>query len=146
MSAPVCVITRLEFRTMGQWVRAMLIFRHLLRLAESKVDGFVLAKKIVPARGVLIITSLWRDDESMFRFTGLESHVNAARWTLGVGAKVWSAVFDARGASSMSAGWIGDLEPWIKAEVAKFDATRFEVEGCETPKGGTSPERVRESA
>lgn len=93
------------------------MFRHLIALAGG-VDGFVLARRVLPQPKVLVIISLWRSEQAMIRFTGLEEHVNASRWTLKVGARIWSAVFDARGGSSMSQGWIGELEPWITRELA----------------------------
>ena len=115
-SEPVCVLTRLEFHSLRHWFRAVLMFRHLVALAGG-VDGSVLARRALPEWNVLVIISLWKSEQAMIRFTGLEEHVNASRWTLKVGARVWSAVFDARGASSMSQGWIADLDPWITREL-----------------------------
>lgn len=115
-SDPICVVTRLEFNRLQHWLRAVVMFRHLLRLAHN-VDGFVLARRVLPQRNVLVIISLWKGEQAMIHFTGLEEHVNASRWTLKVGARIWSAVFDARGGSSMSQGWIAELDPWITREL-----------------------------
>ena len=115
-SEPISVTTRLEFPRLRHWLRAVLMFRHLLRLAHN-VEGFVLARRVLPQRNLLVIISPWRSDQAMIRFTGLEEHVNASRWTLKVGGCIWSAVFDARGGSSMSQGWIAELDPWITREL-----------------------------
>jgi heme-degrading monooxygenase HmoA len=96
----------------------MVMFRHLVRVA-TRIDGFVLARRVVPESRSLVLISLWRSDEDMIRYTGLDEHVNASRWSLKVGAEVWSAVFDVRGGSSMSRGWIGDLQPWISEELER---------------------------
>ena len=71
-SKPICVITRLEFHRLRHWLRAVLMFRHVLRLAQN-VDGFVLARRVLPERNVLVIISLWKSEQAMFASLGLRN-------------------------------------------------------------------------
>jgi hypothetical protein len=111
----VCVVTRIEFRSPWLALWALVRFRKLERLARD-VDGFVFAHRWLEHWKDLTIISVWRDDESVFRFTGLEEHVNAIRRTIAARASVWSVLFEPRGASSLSNHWLGELEPWIHRE------------------------------
>lgn len=108
---PICVVTRLEFPTALSLVRARWMFGRLRRLAR-KIDGFLYARCSIENPRVLVLLSIWDSEFSMINFTTLEEHVQASRWTIFAGGKVWSAVFEHRGVSSRTRGWLGRTHQW----------------------------------
>jgi hypothetical protein len=110
-TGPICVVTRLEFRTPLALWRARLMFGRLRHLA-TRIDGFLYARCSIENPRVLTLVSIWASEFSMINFTTLEEHVAAARWTAFAKAQVWSAVFEHRGVSSMTQGWIGRTDQW----------------------------------
>ncbi len=108
---PVCVITRLEFPTPITLLRARLMFGRLRRLATG-IDGFLYARCCIENPKVLMLLSIWDSELSMIKFTTLEEHVQASRWTIFAKGQVWSAVFEHRGVSSRTRGWLGRTYQW----------------------------------
>lgn len=109
---PVCVVTRITF---GRWWAlpgAIRRFRRLHRIGRKTVPGLVDAHVRVRRGRALLIVSLWQDELALMRFTTLEAHVNAVRWTIRNKGEVWSGVFRLTGTSSMSKPWIGTIRHW----------------------------------
>ena len=109
---PVCVVTRITF---GKWRSvpgAIRRFRRLHRLGRKEIPGLVDAHVRVGRGATVTITSLWQDELSLIRFTTLEAHVQAVRWTIRHQGQVWSGVFRLTGTSSMSVPWIGTIRHW----------------------------------
>ena len=109
---PVCVVTRITF---GRWWSipgAIRRFRRLHRIGRKTVSGLVDAHVRVRRGRALLIVSLWQDELALMRFTTLEAHVNAVRWTIRNKGEVWSGVFRLTGTSSMSKPWIGTIRHW----------------------------------
>jgi heme-degrading monooxygenase HmoA len=109
---PVCVVTRITFARWWALPAAIRRFRRLRRIARKQVPGFVDAHVRVRGGATVIFVSLWRDELALIRFTTLEAHVNAVRWTIRNGGQVWSGVFRLTGTSSMSKPWIGTIRHW----------------------------------
>jgi hypothetical protein len=109
---PVCVVTRIR---LGRWSAlpgAIRRFRRLRRIARKQIPGFVDAHLRVRGGATLFFISLWQDELALIRFTTLEAHVNAVRWTIRNKGEVWSGVFRLDGTSSMSKPWIGTIRHW----------------------------------
>jgi hypothetical protein len=109
---PVCVVTRITF---GRWRSvpgAIRRFRRLQRLGRKEIPGLVDAHVRVGRGATVTITSLWQDELALIRFTTLEAHVQAVRWTIRHQGQVWSGVFRLTGTSSMSVPWIGTIRHW----------------------------------
>jgi heme-degrading monooxygenase HmoA len=109
---PVCVVTRIIF---GRWRAlpgAIRRFRRLRRIGRKTVPGFVDAHLRIRGGATLFFVSLWEDEMALIRFTTLEAHVNAVRWTIRNHGEIWSGVFRLDGTSSMSKPWIGTVRQW----------------------------------
>lgn len=109
---PVCVVTKITF---GRWRAlpgAILRFRRLHRIGRRTVPGLVDAHVRVRGGATLLIVSLWQDELALLRFTTLEAHVKAVRWTIRNKGQVWSGIFRLTGTSSMSKPWIGTIRHW----------------------------------
>jgi hypothetical protein len=109
---PVCVVTRIAFGRWRSLPGAIRRFRRLRRIARKEIQGFVDAHIRLRGDATLIFVSLWQDEVALIRFTTLEAHVNAVRWTIRNKGEVWSGVFRLTGTSSMSKPWIGTIRHW----------------------------------
>jgi hypothetical protein len=109
---PVCVVTRITFGTWRSVPGAIRRFRRLQRLGRKEIPGLVDAHVRVGRGATVTITSLWQDELALIRFTTLEAHVQAVRWTIRHKGEVWSGVFRLTGTSSMSKPWIGTIRHW----------------------------------
>jgi hypothetical protein len=109
---PVCVVTRITFGTWRSVPGAIRRFRRLQRLGRKEIPGLVDAHVRVGRGATVTITSLWQDELALIRFTTLEAHVQAVRWTIRHKGQVWSGVFRLTGTSSMSVPWIGTIRHW----------------------------------
>lgn len=87
------------------------MFSRLRRLATG-IDGFLYARCYIDSAKVLMLLSIWDSEVSMITFTTLEEHVQASRWTIFAKGTVWSSVFEHRGVSSRTRGWIGGSQRW----------------------------------
>lgn len=96
-SGAICVITRLRFKHVTSVVAASHKFKRLHTQARREIPGLVVAAIRCNDAHRLEFTSLWRDETSMLKFTTLDEHVKAVRWTIRHRGEVWSGVFDARG-------------------------------------------------
>jgi heme-degrading monooxygenase HmoA len=109
---PVCVVTRIRF---GRWRAlpgAIRRFRRLRRIGRKEIPGFVDAHLRIRGGATLFFVSLWEDELALLRFTTMEDHVKAVRWTIKNRGEVWSGVFRLSGTSSMSKPWIGTIRHW----------------------------------
>jgi heme-degrading monooxygenase HmoA len=109
---PVCVVTRITFAKWRSVPGAIRRFRRLQRLGRKTIPGLVDAHVRVGRGATVTIVSLWQDELALLRFTTLEAHVNAVRWTIRHKGQVWSGVFRLTGTSSMSEPWIGTIRHW----------------------------------
>jgi hypothetical protein len=109
---PVCVVTKIRF---GKWLSipgAVLRFRKLNRIGRREIPGLVEAHVRIRGDATLLIVSLWENELALVRFTTLDAHVNAVRWTIRKQGEIWSGVFRLTGTSSMSKPWIGTIRQW----------------------------------
>jgi hypothetical protein len=109
---PVCVVTRITFARLRSVPGALRRFRRLQRLGRKTIPGLVDAHVRVGRRATVTIVSLWQDELALIRFTTLEAHVQAVRWTIRNKGQVWSGIFRLAGTSSMSKPWIGTIRHW----------------------------------
>ena len=109
---PVCVVTRITFASWRSIPGAVLRFRRLRRIGRNEVAGLIDAHLRLRRGATLLFVSLWQDELSLLRFTTLEAHVDAVRWTIRNRGTVWSGVFRLDGTSSMSVPWLGTIEQW----------------------------------
>lgn len=100
---PVCVVTRVDFPSKRAKSAAYWRFRSLRRIARKQIPGLLFASAYSQRRALFFV-SLWSSERSLIQFTTLQSHVNAVRWTIRQGARVWSGVFALRGTAIDSAG------------------------------------------
>jgi hypothetical protein len=109
---PVCVVTKIRF---GKWLSipgAVLRFRKLNRIGRREIPGLVEAHVRIRGDATLLIVSIWENELALVRFTTLDAHVNAVRWTIRKQGEIWSGVFRLTGTSSMSKPWIGTIRQW----------------------------------
>lgn len=118
---PVCVVTRIQF---GKWRAipgAFSRFRKLHRIGRREIPGLVEAHVRVRSGATLLIVSIWENELALIRFTTLDAHVNAVRWTIRQHGEIWSGVFRLTGTSSMSKPWIGTVRQWQPAAVTQAE-------------------------
>ena len=115
---PVCVVTRITFAKWRSVPGAIRRFRRLQRLGGKEIPGLVEAHVRVGRGATVTIVSLWQDELALIRFTTLEAHVQAVRWTISHKGEVWSGVFRLTGTSSMSVPWIGTIRHWEPLQAA----------------------------
>jgi hypothetical protein len=108
---PVCVVTRITFPGWLSLPGGLVRFRKLRRMAR-RIPGLVETHVRVRGNATLLIVSVWENQLALLRFTTLDEHSNAIRWTIRKQAKVWSGVFRLAGTSSMSKPWIGTVRHW----------------------------------
>lgn len=109
---PVCVVTRIR---LGKWRSipgGVFRFRKLHRIGRREIPGLVEAHVRIRSGATLLIVSIWENELALIRFTTLEAHVEAVRWTIRKQGKIWSGVFALLGTSSMSKPWIGSIRHW----------------------------------
>jgi hypothetical protein len=123
---PVCVVTKISFRTWWSLPGALLRFRRLRRIGRRTIPGLVEVHVRVRRRATLIIVSVWQNELALLQFTTLEAHVNAVRWTIRKQGEIWSGVFRLTGTSSMSKPWIGTIRHW--EPLARTPAERVAVD------------------
>ena len=109
---PLTTVTRLVVASRWQAWRAWFEFRRLRRIGHNEIPGLLVTAISRPTPQTVIFVSMWRDEFSLFQFTTLEEHVNAARRAILSGAQVWSAVFRYDGVSSVSKEWVGEPRRW----------------------------------
>lgn len=116
--APHCVVTRIEFKRLREYWYGLLLFYRLRRIGMVRIPGVLMSTVSRHRRERrLIFVSVWPSQYELLAFTSLEEHVQAVRWSLGVGATVWSGVFQLLGQSSTSTDWLGAQPPWRPAIV-----------------------------
>lgn len=116
---PVCVVTRIQF---GRWLSipgAFRRFRKLHRIGRREIPGLVETHVRIRSGATLLIVSIWENELALIRFTTLDAHVNAVRWTIRQRGEIWSGVFRLTGTSSMSKPWIGTVRQWQPAAVTQ---------------------------
>ena len=109
---PVCVVTRITFRSWWSLPGAVRRFRRLRRRGLSTIPGLLDVHLRIRRNATLMFISLWQDELALMQFTTLEAHVNAVRWTIRKEGQIWSGVFRLTGTSSMSKPWIGTIRQW----------------------------------
>ena len=109
---PVCVVTKITFGRWRSLPGAILRFRRLRRIGRRTIPGLVDAHLRVRGDATLMFISLWQDELALLRFTTLDAHVNAVRWSIRKNGQVWSGIFRLTGTSSMSKPWIGTIRHW----------------------------------
>jgi hypothetical protein len=109
---PVCVVTRISFRSWWSLPGAIRRFRRLRRIGRKTVPGLVEVHLRVRRDATLLFVSVWENQLALLRFTTLNEHSNAVRWTIRKQARVWSGLFRLDGTSSMSKPWIGTIRHW----------------------------------
>lgn len=118
---PVCVVTRIKLRKWraipGAWRR----FRKLHRIGRQEIPGLVEAHVRIRGGATLLIVSIWENELALIRFTTLDAHVNAVRWTIREQGEIWSGVFRLTGTSSMSKPWIGTIRHWEPLAVSQAE-------------------------
>ena len=118
---PVCVVTRITFGSWRSLPGAVLRFRKLHRIGRREIPGFVEAHVRVRSGATLLIVSIWENELALIRFTTMEAHVDAVRWTIRRRGEIWSGVFRLTGTSSMSKPWIGTVRQWQPAAVTQAE-------------------------
>ena len=121
---PVCVVTRITFARWRSVPAAIRRFRRLQRLGRKTIPGLVEAHVRVGKGATVTIVSLWQDELALIRFTTLEAHVQAVRWTIRHKGQVWSGVFRLTGTSSMSVPWIGTIRHWEPLQPSQVGGLR----------------------
>jgi hypothetical protein len=121
---PVCVVTKIRF---GKWLSipgAVLRFRKLNRIGRREIPGLVEAHVRIRGDATLLIVSLWENELALVRFTTLDAHVDAVRWTIRKQGEIWSGVFRLTGTSSMSKPWIGTIRQWQPLAMTQAERVR----------------------
>ena len=116
---PVCVVTRIKLGNWGSIPGAFLRFRKLHRIGRQEIPGLVEAHVRIRGGATLLIISIWENELALIRFTTLDAHVNAVRWTIDKQGEIWSGVFRLTGTSSMSKPWIGTIRHWEPLAVSQ---------------------------
>jgi len=116
---PVCVVTRIKLGKWGSIPGAFLRFRKLHRIGRQEIPGLVEAHVRIRGGATLLIVSIWENELALIRFTTLDAHVNAVRWTIDKQGEIWSGVFRLTGTSSMSKPWIGTIRHWEPLAVSQ---------------------------
>jgi hypothetical protein len=116
---PVCVVTRITFDRWRSIPGAVLRFRSLHRIGRREIPGLVEAHVRVRSGATLLIVSIWENELALIRFTTMEAHVDAVRWTIRQRGEIWSGVFRLTGTSSMSKPWIGTVRQWQPIAMAQ---------------------------
>ena len=109
---PICVVTKITFRTWWSLPGAIRRFRRLRRVGRRTIPGLLEVHLRVGRKATLMFISLWQDELALLQFTTLEAHVKAVRWTIRKEGQIWSGVFRLAGTSSMSKPWIGTIRQW----------------------------------
>jgi hypothetical protein len=121
---PVCVVTKIRF---GKWLSipgAVLRFRKLNRIGRREIPGLVEAHVRIRGDATLLIVSIWENELALVRFTTLDAHVDAVRWTIRKQGEIWSGVFRLTGTSSMSKPWIGTIRQWQPLAMTQAERVR----------------------
>jgi hypothetical protein len=116
---PVCVVTKISF---GKWRSipgAVFRFRKLSRIGRREIPGLVEAHVRIRKGATVLIVSIWENELALIRFTTLEAHVEAVRWTIRKQGEIWSGVFALLGTSSMSKPWIGSIRHWQPISISQ---------------------------
>lgn|GEM_PF-2078065 len=124
---PICVVTRIGFERRRSLPGAIRRFRALRRVARKQIEGFVDAHLRVRRPATLVFVSIWRDERALVRFTTLDQHVEAVRWTIRRRGRVWSGLFRLSGTSSMSEQWIGTVRHWRPLASPHRESASLEV-------------------
>lgn len=108
-----CVLTRFHLRSSWSLIPFYLAFRRVRKEARQ-VAGLLQAVFLVEDRRTCYTLSLWKDDQSIVRFGGVRSHIDAANsiFTSGScngrkGPEIWSAQFRMWAVSCHNLNWEG---------------------------------------
>ena len=124
-------MTKISFGKWRSLVGAFLRFRKLNRIGRRQIPGLVEAHVRIRRDATLLIVSIWENELALIRFTTLDAHVNAVRWTIRKQGEIWSGVFRLTGTSSMSKPWIGTIRQWQPLAMARAEASPAERVGVD---------------
>ena len=124
-------MTKISFGKWRSLLGAFLRFRKLNRIGRRQIPGLVEAHVRIRRDATLLIVSIWENELALIRFTTLDAHVNAVRWTIRKQGEIWSGVFRLTGTSSMSKPWIGTIRQWQPLAMARAEASPAERVGVD---------------
>lgn len=109
----VCVVTVFEFPNRLAQTRFFLLLVRLRVISRGhRCRPLLMTRGRLPGRRTVLL-SLWDSDDALIGFSADLPHVQAVRWCIQEGIKVWSGVFDCRGTSSLSREWFGTRRQWL---------------------------------